>query len=47
MFLKLTAYWLGMATMIHLNMLEINISEAIEMLEEMYGALTFNLEKPQ
>lgn len=41
-FLKLTAYWLGIATMIHLNMLEIDISEAIEMLAEMYGALTLN-----
>ena len=42
MFRKPTAYWLGIATMIHLNILEVDISEAIEMLAEMYGALTLN-----
>ncbi|BBH24172.1 TetR family transcriptional regulator [Paenibacillus baekrokdamisoli] len=42
MFLKLTAYWLGIGTMINTNMLELDINEAIEMLAEMYQALTIN-----
>lgn len=39
-FLKIMTYWLGIGTMINTNTLKLDISEATEMLEEMYKALT-------
>lgn len=39
-FLKLSVYWLGIGTMISTNIAELDINEAISMLEEMYKSLT-------
>ncbi|GMK37721.1 TetR family transcriptional regulator [Paenibacillus sp. CCS19] len=39
MFLKLTAYWIGIGTMINTGTLALDIDEATEMLEEMFQAL--------
>lgn len=39
MFLKLNAYWLGIGTMINTGILELNIEEAVSMLEEMFQLL--------
>lgn len=39
LFKKLSAYWLGIGVMIHMNSHELTIDEAIAMLEEMYHVL--------
>lgn len=39
MFLKLTAYWVGIGTMINMGTLALDIDEATKMLEEMFQAL--------
>lgn len=39
MFKKLSAYWLGIGVMIHMNSQELTIDDAIVMLEEMYYVL--------
>ncbi|OKP88683.1 hypothetical protein A3842_05565 [Paenibacillus sp. P3E] len=39
LFKKLSAYWLGIGVMIHMNSHELTIDEAIVMLEEMYHVL--------
>lgn len=39
MFRKVTAYWIGIGTMINMGTLALDIDEATEMLEEMFQAL--------